>query len=153
MEENVRASVENKVMDIAKLADSICQNMFECTECPFYKKIDEPCMVEEACEVAADIKKKREEEPTYEELPIDLDDNMCDTCEKPNKFGCFDTHECKERYPFMECCMDNLQDNVGKILFKYGIVNRNLAKVIIDIINKERERNESLYVHRKYFED
>ena len=84
------------------------------------------------------------EEPTYEDLPIDLDDEMCDTCEKPNKWGCCDTHECKEQYPFGECCMDNLQDNVGKILFKYGIVDMKLAKAIIDIIDK-------IFTNKKFF--
>ena len=110
-------------------------------------------MVEDVCETAVDIQEKRAEEPTYEELPIDLDDCKCDDCDYPNRWDCFNTHECKEKYPIGECCADNLQDNVGRILFKYGIVDMKLAKAIIDIIDKERERNESLYVHRKYFED
>ena len=151
MTEELRAKVENKVLKIAKLADEICEIVYACEECPLSTYGN--CALEDACNVAVDIQEKRAEEPTYEELPIDLDDCKCDDCDYPNRWDCFNTHECKEDYPIGECCADNLQDNVGKILFKHGIMDTKLAKAIIEIIDKERERNESLYVHRKYFAD
>lgn len=102
--------------------------------------------------------------PTYEELPIDLDEEeedevilfpereyKCDSCIKPQKWSCLDRTDCKEDYPFGECCADNLEDNIGKICFDNNLPSK-LAKDIISIIKKERERNECLYVHREYRE-
>lgn len=88
----------------------------------------------------------------YEDLQIDLDDCVCDSCDKPGKRGCYNMDECKEDYPFGECCADNLEDNVGRICFENNLPSK-LAKDLIGLIKKERERNESLYVHREYFQN
>ena len=92
-----------------------------------------------------------EEDPAHEDLPIDLDDK-CDSCLKPDKWSCRDRSDCKEGYPFGECCADNLEDNIGKLCFDNNLPSK-LAKDIIDIIKKERERNECLYVHLEYREN
>lgn len=149
MNEEARAKVENKVLSIAKLADEICESVYPCEECPLFTYGN--CAMEDACNVAVDIQEKRAEEPDYENLPIDLDDNQCDGCSKPSHWGCYDKTDCKEDYPIGECCEDNLQENVGKILFKYGIVDTKLAKALIEIIQKERERNEYLHLYGEHF--
>ena len=150
MTEELRAKVENKVLKIAKLADEICESVYACEECPLHPQ--GYCMVEDVCEAAVDIQEKRAEKPTYEQLPIDLDDCKCDSCIKPSRWGCYNTDECREGYPLGECCADNLEDNVGKLCFDNNLPSK-LAKDIIGLIKKERERNESLYVHREYFQD
>lgn len=101
----------------------------------------------------------------YEEMPIDLDgdekedcvlfpesDFKCDDCPKPHIHKCFDSGMKECRFPFGECCADNLQDNVARICFENDLDSK-VAKALIDIITKERERNECLYVHREYREN
>ena len=150
MTEELRAKVENKVIKIAKLADEICESI-ACDECPLYQTMGY-CMVEDVCDIALDIQKKREEEPTYEQLPIDLDDDYhCDECCKPISNGCCyglkDESECP--YGLGECCDDNLATNVGRICFDHN-VPQNVATAIIEIIQKERDRNEYLHIYREH---
>lgn len=149
------------------IANSICQEEGECEECSLYMGDTFHCVLAKI-EDSLYRFDKISDEPTYEELPIDLDDVItekdyhydpkhkdyrCDECDKPNRWGCYNEEKCREDYPFGECCADNLRDNVANILFKYDIIDSKLAKAIVEILEKERERNESLYVHRKYIED
>lgn len=149
MTDETRAKVENRVLQIAKLADEICESI-ACDDCPFYKP-SLYCMVEDVCDVAVDIQKKREEEPTYEGLPIDLDDdNHCDECYKPVFNECLtDKYNDDCPYGLGECCEDNLATNVGRICFDHNIPT-NFAMAIIEIIQKERDRNEYLHIYRKH---
>ena len=88
------------------------------------------------------------EEPTYEEVPIDLDDDYyCDMCTCPEVHNCFDNVECYENLPEGECCMDNLEKQVGEICFKYDVAEK-YAKVIVEVLRKERKKNESMYICR-----
>lgn len=150
MTEETRAKVENKVLKIAKLADEICESVYACEECPLSTSLY--CMVEDACNVAVDIQKKREEEPTYEELPIDLDDDYhCDECYKPVFNECLtDKYNDDCPYGLGECCEDNLATNVGRICFEHN-VSTNVAMALIEIIKKERDRNEYLHLFGKHF--
>lgn len=150
MTDETRAKVENRVLQIAKLADEICESVYACEECPLSTRLY--CMVEDACNVAVDIQKKRAEEPTYEDLPIDLDDdNHCDECYKPVFNECL-TDKYNEDCPYDlgECCEDNLATNVGRICFEHNVPT-NFAMAIIEIIQKERDRNEYLHLYRKHF--
>lgn len=79
-------------------------------------------------------------------------DDHCDFCKHLERNKCGDLDYCKENFSPFECCEDNLKKNVGEIAFKYD-VPQNFAVAIIKIIEKERERNESMYVHREYIED
>lgn len=121
-----------------------------CSSCGFTKNVDVHVTLDwdycPKCGARMD-----EKEHAYEELPIDLDECECDYCDKPNKWGCYNTNECREDYPIGECCADNLEDNVGKILFKHGVIDSKIAKALVEIIKKERDRNESLFVQREYF--
>lgn len=150
MTEELRAKVENKVIKMAKLADEICESVYACKDCPLSTNLY--CMVEDACNVAVDIQKKREEEPTYEELPIDLDDDYhCDMCCKPVFNECLtDKYNDDCPYDLGECCEDNLATNVGRICFEHN-VSTNVAMALIEIIKKERDRNEYLHLYRKHF--
>ena len=158
MTEETRAKVENRVLQIAKLADEICEEVYACIDCPL--STHGYCAVEDACNVAVDIQKKRldekglfgEEEPTYEDLPIDLDDdNHCDECYKPVFNECL-TDKYNEDCPYDlgECCEDNLATNVGRICFDHNLPT-NFAMALIEIIQKERDRNEYLHLYRKHF--
>lgn len=137
------------IESLTEIADKLCDSYGDCNVCPFNGYAS--CPFVQAHAVQNDIS-DMEEEPTYEDLPIDLDDCVCDSCDKPRKWGCYNMDECKEDYPFGECCADNLEDNVGRICFENSLPSK-LAKDLIGLIKKERERNESLYVHRKYFQD
>lgn len=170
MTEELRAKVENKVLNIAKLVDEICESVYACEDCPLSTYGN--CAVEDVCNVAVDIREKRNEEatyirsvedlpidylpidkePTYEQLPIDLDDDYhCDECCKPISNGCCyglkDESECP--YGLGECCDDNLATNVGRICFDHN-VPQNVAMAIIEIIQKERDRNEYLHIYREH---
>ena len=79
-------------------------------------------------------------------------DNKCDYCNHRIKNKCDEVDTCKCNHPYFECCDDNLKKNVGEICFKYN-VSQNTAVAIIKILEKERERNECLYVHREYIEE
>ena len=149
MTDETRAKVENRVLQIAKLADEICESVYCCVDCPLSSG---KCMVKDACDVAVDIQKKRAEEPTYEDLPIDLDDdNHCDECYKPVFNECLtDKYNDDCPYDLGECCEDNLATNVGRICFEHNI-STNVAMAIIEIIQKERDRNEYLHLYRKHF--
>lgn len=156
MTEETRAKVENKVIKIAKLADEICESIFACKDCPL--STHGYCAVEDACNVAVDIQKKRldekglfgEEEPTYEELPIDLDDDYhCDMCCHPISNGCGLKDESDCPYGLGECCDDNLATNVGRICFDHNLPT-NFAMALIEIIQKERDRNEYLHIYREH---
>ena len=76
-------------------------------------------------------------------------DDHCDYCKTRQKKNCGDSLDCKEGYDFLDCCEDNLKKNVGELCFKYN-VPQNVAVAIIKILEKERERNELMYVHREY---
>lgn len=150
MTDETRAKVENRVLQIAKLADEICESI-ACADCPLNTKYK--CMVEDACNVAVDIQEKRAEEPTYEDLPIDLDDDYhCDECCKPTMNGCYGRGNLADDCPYDlgECCEDNLATNVGRICFDHNLPT-NFAMAIIEIIQKERDRNEYLHLYRKHF--
>ena len=102
--------------------------------------------------------------PTWEQLPIDLDDITekdyrydkendewrCDECIKPEINECIGDDKAECPYPIAECCCDNLRDNVAKICFENDLDTK-VAKALIDIIQKERERNECMYIQREYF--
>lgn len=150
MTDETRAKVENRVLQIAKLADEICESIYACTDCPL--KYVSKCLMEDVCNKAVDIQKKRAEEPTYEDLPIDLDDdNHCDECYKPVFNECL-TDKYNEDCPYDlgECCEDNLATNVGRICFEHNLPT-NFAMAIIEIIQKERDRNEYLHLYREHF--
>lgn len=146
MTDETRAKVENRVLQIAKLADEICESVYACADCPLNAKYK--CMMEDACNVAVDIQKKRAEE----DLPIDLDDdNHCDECYKPVFNECLtDKYNDDCPYDLGECCEDNLATNVGRICFEHN-VSTNVAMALIEIIQKERDRNEYLHLYRKHF--
>ena len=164
MTDETRAKVENRVLQIAKLADEICERVYSCDDCPL--SICGKCVMENACNVAVDIQERnrkqaediekvvweKPKEPTYEELPIDLDDdNHCDECYKPVFNECL-TDKYNEDCPYDlgECCEDNLATNVGRICFEHN-VSTNVAMALIEIIKKERDRNEYLHLYRKHF--
>ena len=140
-----KAKQDNLLKQMGVLANTFCAMFDECVECPFnfYSTCPQNAISLES-KMVRDL-------PFYEELPIDLDDE-CDHCIKPSKWGCCNSTECKENFPLGECCADNLEDNVGKLCFDNNLPSK-LAKDIIGLIKKERERNESLYVHREYFQD
>lgn len=147
MTDETRAKVENRILQIAKLADEICESVYACEDCPLSTRLY--CMVEDACNVAVDIQKKRAEE----ELPIDLDDdNHCDECCKPTMNGCYGRGNLADDCPYDlgECCEDNLATNVGRICFEHNVPT-NFAMALIEIIKKERDRNEYLHLYRKHF--
>ena len=79
-------------------------------------------------------------------------EDQCYYCKHPEKHKCKEKCDCVENYPPHECCEDNLKKNVGEICFKYN-VPQNVAVAIIKILEKERERNECMYVHRQHIED
>ena len=151
MTDKIRAKVENKILKIAKLADEICESIYACKDCPL--STHGYCAVEDVCNVAVDIKKKHlfgEEEPTYEKLPIDLDDDYhCDMCCHPISNGCDKREESDCPYGLGECCDDNLATNVGRICFDHNLPT-NFAMAIIEIIQKERDRNEYLHIYREH---
>ena len=86
----------------------------------------------------------------YEDLPIDLDDDYhCDMCCHPISNGCDKREESDCPYGLGECCDDNLAANVGRICFDHN-VSTNVAMAIIEIIQKERDRNEYLHIYREH---
>ena len=162
MTDETRAKVENKVINIAKLADEICESIYACKDCPLstWQYVvhgkglpplkEKTCLIEGVCNVADDIQKKREKEPTYEQLPIDLDDDYhCDMCCHPISNGCDKREESDCPYGLGECCDDNLATNVGRICFDHNVPT-NFAMAIIEIIQKERDRNEYLHIYREH---
>ena len=134
----------------AKIADKLCDSYGDCDVCPFHGFVS--CPFVQAHAVQNDIS-EMEEEPTYEELPIDLDDdNHCDECCKPTMNGCYGRENLADDCPYDlgECCEDNLATNVGRICFDHN-VPQNVAMALIEIIKKERDRNEYLHLYRKHF--
>ena len=71
----------------------------------------------------------------------------CDTCDQPIRHNCYENSECYENLPKGECCIDSLEKQVGEICFKYDVAEK-YAKVLVEIIRKEREKYESMYIHR-----
>ena len=152
MTEKTRAKVENEVLKIAKLADEICESIYACKDCPL--SIHGYCAVEDICNVAVDIQKKRNADITHirsvEDLPIDLDDDYhCDECCHPISNGCDKREDSECPYGLGECCDDNLATNVGRICFDHN-VSTNVAMALIEIIQKERDRNEYLHIYREH---
>lgn len=146
MTDETRLKDEDRILKIAKLAEEICESVHCCKECP----LDQKCFVESICDMAAEIKQNREPEPTHKELPIDLDDDYhCDECDRPAFNGCFDKSGDDCPYGLGECCEDNLATNVGRICFDHNIPT-NFAMAIIEIIQKERDRNEYLHIYREH---
>lgn len=178
MTDTLRAKLENKIIKIARLADEICEEVeCDCWICPCYIEENNECATLKACDIAQDIQlrniKQAEEVekgvwikhepsgykvpidlvPTYEDLPIDLDDdNHCDECCKPTMNGCYGRGNLADDCPYDlgECCEDNLATNVGRICFEHNLPT-NFAMAIIEIIQKERDRNEYLHLYRKHF--
>lgn len=134
----------------AKIADKLCDSYEDCNVCPFNGYAS--CPFVQAHAVQNDIS-DMEEEPTYEDLPIDLDDdNHCDECCKPVFNECLtDKYNDDCPYGLGECCEDNLATNVGRICFEHN-VSTNVAMALIEIIKKERDRNEYLHLYRKHIE-
>ena len=83
--------------------------------------------------------------PVFEEF--EKEENVCDTCGCPEVHKCFDLAECYENLPEGECCVDNLEKQVGEICFKYDVAEK-YAKVIVEVLRKERKKNESMYICR-----
>ena len=167
MTEKLRAKLENKIVRIAKLADEICEEVeCDCWICPCYIEENNECATLKVCDIAQDIQLRnikqaediekvvweKPKEPTYEELPIDLDDdNHCDECYKPVFNECLtDKYNDDCPYGLGECCEDNLATNVGRICFEHNVPT-NVAMALIEIIKKERDRNEYLHLYRKHF--
>ena len=133
----------------AKIVDKLCDSYGDCNVCPFHGYAS--CPIEQAHAVQNDIS-DMEEEPTYEDLPIDLDDDYhCDECYKPVFNECLtDKYNDDCPYDLGECCEDNLATNVGRICFEHNLPT-NFAMALIEIIKKERDRNEYLHLYRKHF--
>lgn len=149
--------LKEKVTEIARLAHEICGRFSLCNECPLCMRTDEKneCTVKDMWYVLRNPRKDelvRIEEPTYEDLPIDLDDDYhCDECYKPVFNECLtDKYNDDCPYDLGECCEDNLATNVGRICFEHN-VSTNVAMALIEIIQKERDRNEYLHLYRKHF--
>ena len=75
------------------------------------------------------------------------EENTCDTCTCPEVHNCFDNVECYENLPEGECCMDNLEKQVGEICFKYDVAEK-YARVLVEVLIAERKKNESMYICR-----
>lgn len=138
------------IESLTEIADKLCDSYGDCNVCPFNGFAS--CPFVQAHAVQNDIS-DMEEEPTYEELPIDLDDDHhCDECYKPVFNECL-TDKYNEDCPYDlgECCEDNLATNVGRICFEHNLPT-NFAMAIIEIIQKERDRNEYLHLYRKHIE-
>lgn len=136
------------IESLTEIADKLCDSYGDCNVCPFNSFAS--CPFVQAHSVQNDIS-DMEEEPTYEELPIDLDDdNHCDMCCHPISNGCGKREESDCPYDLGECCEDNLATNVGRICFEHNLPT-NFAMAIIEIIQKERDRNEYLHLYRKHF--
>ena len=131
----------------AKIADKLCDSYGDCNVCPFNGYAS--CPFVQAHAVQNDIS-DMEEEPTYEELPIDIDDEYrCDSCGHPYQNDCFKKSDDDCPYGLGECCEDNLATNVGRICFDHNLPT-NFAMAIIEIIQKERDRNEYLHLYREH---
>lgn len=141
------------IMQMYDTLNTICNyHDLECHGCPFN---GETCLADPLRSVATQIRYKElreKKEPTYEELPIDLDDDYhCDECYKPVFNECLtDKYNDDCPYDLGECCEDNLATNVGRICFEHNVPT-NFAMAIIEIIQKERDRNEYLHLYRKHF--
>ena len=82
---------------------------------------------------------------------MDMNDTYCDYCKHPDKHRCYERNDCAEHHPIFECCEDNLKKNVAEICFKYNL-SQQIAVALIKILEKERERNEFMYIHREHIE-
>lgn len=135
------------IESFVKIADELCDSYEDCNVCPFNGFAS--CPFVQAHATQNDIS-DMEEEPTYEQLPIDLDDDYhCDMCCHPISNGCGLKDESDCPYGLGECCDDNLATNVGRICFDHNIPT-NFAMAIIEIIQKERDRNEYLHIYREH---
>ena len=135
------------IESLTEIADKLCDSYEDCNVCPFNGYAS--CPFVQAHAVQNDIS-DMEEEPTYEELPIDLDDDYhCDECCRPIFNGCDKREESECPYGLGECCDDNLATNVGRICFDHN-VPQNVAMAIIEIIQKERDRNEYLHIYGEH---
>ena len=161
------------IESLTEIADKLCESYGDCTVCPFNGYAS--CPFVQAHAVQNDIS-DMEEEPTYEDLPIDLDDEpkcadgciygwnsrecktcdykdddyRCDSCGHPYQNDCFKKSDDDCPYGLGECCEDNLATNVGRICFDHNLPT-NFAMAIIEIIQKERDRNEYLHLYREHF--
>lgn len=138
----------------AKIANKLCDSYEDCNACPFHGYASCPCEQAHAVQAVQNDISDMEEEPSYEDLPIDLDDdNHCDECCKPTMNGCYGRGNLADDCPYDlgECCEDNLATNVGRICFEHN-VSTNVAMALIEIIKKERDRNEYLRIYRKHIE-
>ena len=127
----------NKISEALKLLDDVCKMNQDCEECPLYLN---------GCTVA------RIKRAFYHNFfPITelkgFKDDECDTCHCPTMYGCQEKMDCTKEFPIGECCKDNLERNVGEICFHHGL-SEVFAAVLVEVIGKERERNESVFVHR-----
>lgn len=126
-----------------EMADKVCDSFTDCNDCPFNGFASCPYVQVHDAETDIDFSA---------DLPIDLDDdNHCDECYKPVFNECLtDKYNDDCPYDLGECCEDNLATNVGRICFEHN-VSTNVAMAIIEIIQKERDRNEYLHLYRKHF--
>ena len=138
---------DNLLKQIDVLVEKFCDGIDDCSKCPFHEFASCPLVQTRA--VLGDM-------PTYEELPIDLDDEYCcDECCKPVINGCIKDDERTDTfddcpYNIGECCEDNLVTNVGRICFDHNVPT-NVSMAIIEILQKERERNEYLRIFGEHF--
>lgn len=154
--------------EFANMADKVCNLFYDCKDCPFSEYPICPCVaIHEKEPSRLDDEPKCADGCIYgwnslecktcdykdEDLPIDLDDdNHCDECYKPVFNECLtDKYNDDCPYGLGECCDDNLATNVGRICFDHNIPT-NFAMAIIEIIQKERDRNEYLRMFGKRFE-
>ena len=124
-----------------EMADKVCDSFTDCNDCPFNGFASCPYVQVHDAESDIDFSA---------DLPIDLDDDYhCDECDRPIFNGCGLKDESDCPYGLGECCDDNLATNVGRICFDHN-VPQNVAMAIIEIIQKERDRNEYLHIYREH---
>lgn len=123
-----------------EMADKVCDSFTDCNDCPFNGFASCPYVQVHDAESDIDFSA---------DLPIDIDDYHCDECCHPIFNGCDNKDESDCPYGLGECCDDNLATNVGRICFDHN-VPQNVAMALIEIIKKERDRNEYLHIYRQH---
>lgn len=127
----------NKVTEALNMLDEVCELHDDCKYCP---------LCNDGCKLDALRRSALHHFFPITELKGFKDDE-CDTCHCPTRYGCQEKMDCTKEFPIGECCKDNLERNVGEICFHHGL-SEVFAAVLVEVIRKERERNESVFVHR-----